>query len=743
MTRKPFTIITNILAAAVLFSSAEALEAKTALPANMEALAPYVYPQNRAVTPSRPAFTPDGLSCLKLADDGRSIVSYDLATGKPGETVLDMATTRENKIGDTIDSFILSPDGSKILIATGTEAIYRRSTAAKYWVYEIRSRLLRPLSETWPMQRAPLFSPDGRMIAFVGPDNNIYIKKTDYDTEVAVTRDGKNDHIINGVPDWVYEEEFTTSQSMAWAPDNMTLCYLKYNETRVPAYSFTVYGGACDPIEQFALYPGRFTYKYPVAGEPNSVVTLHSYDVDNRKIKDVPLPDGPREYIPRIAYGGQDPDRLMVVTLNRDQNHMEIFSVNPRSGMGRSVLSEKSEAWLPTQTYEDLTFEADGFVVLSARSGWLHAYAYNYAGAPTQTITSGDYDVTAYYGRDAKGNRYVQSTRTGSINRAVYRLTPKGEVKLISPAEGTSSAWFNPAMSHYCLTHSTSATAPEATLYAASNDKKVRTLLDGSALTAKYASAPRREFFTLTTDEGIGLNAYIIKPADFSPSRKYPVIMYQYSGPGSQEVADRWRTDWTQYAALKGYVVVCVDPRGTMGHGRAFETIVYRDLGRYETIDLRAAARWVASQSWADPQRIGITGWSYGGYETLMAITAPYGGSNPFAAAVAIAPVTDWRYYDTVYAERYMLTPGQNGDGYVSSAPISYADKVSVPLLIMHGTADDNVHLANTMEYISVMQQGGRFCDMLLYPNMNHSINGCDMRLNVYSKMLDYFDRNL
>lgn len=709
----------------------------------MHDLAPYVYPQNAAPTPDRPVFTPDGLSYLELSDDGNRIVSRDIATGKEKETVMDVTTTRENKLPGAIEEFTLSPDGTRLLVAVGKTPIYRRSYTATYYLYEIRTRLLRPLSDTHATQRAPLFSPDGRIVAFVAPDNNIYLKKTDYNTEVAVTKDGNAGSVINGVPDWVYEEEFTTDCSMAWAPDSQTLCYLRYDESQVPLYSFPLYEGTCDPKPQYALYPGQFTYKYPVAGQPNSTVTLHSYDVDNRKVKDLSLPDSRIEYIPRIAYGGESSDRLMVVTLDRDQTSMELYSLNPRSGVSKVVLSERSDAWLPTDTYEQLTFEKDGFVVLSARTGWQHAYEYTYAGALQRTLTSGDYDVTAYYGTDAKGNRYVQSTRTGSINRVVSRIDPKGIVKELSPAEGWSSAWFTPGLTHYCLTHSTSATPPVATLMATQGDRKVRVLEESKEIAARYAGAPQREFFTLNTDGGVSMNAYIIKPKGFDPSRRYPVIINQYSGPGSQEVVNRWRTDWTQYAAMKGYVVLCVDPRGTAGKGREWETSVYRRLGTLETADLRAAARWIGAQSYADGDRIGITGWSYGGYETLMAITSTEGGANPFAAAVAIAPVTDWRYYDTVYAERYMLTPAQNPDGYRTSAPLTYAGKLDIPLLIIHGTADDNVHLLNTMQYISVMQSEGRLCDMLLYPNMNHSINGCDARLSVYSKMLDYFDRNL
>lgn len=702
-------------------------------------LTPFVYPSNRVRSVPKPYFMPDGQNYLKLSDDGKRVVKCGIRDGAEVETVMDVTHTRQSTINE-IEDFVLSPDGSKLLILTSIEPIYRRSSRAVHYIYELRTRILTPLSDEHQPQRAPLFSPDGRMVAFVAGDNNIYLKKLDFGTEVAVTTDGLVNSIINGVPDWVYEEEFSTAQSMAWAPDCLTLCYLKYNETDVPTYSFPLYEGACDPMRQYSLYPGSFTYKYPVAGEPNSKVSLHSYDVDNRKTKDLPLPGSSIEYIPRIRFTPQSESRLIVTTLDRAQRHMELVSVNPKSGVCKSILTEQSEAWLNPDTYENLTFLPAGMLVLSARTGFTHAYLYSYEGQLKRTITSGDYDVKDFYGCDAKGNYYFQTTATGSINRVITRVDVKGVSRHITPANGHASAWFAPTMDHYAVTYSNSTTPPVCTLYTAPADKKVRVLEDNSGIAAKYASAPKPEFVTVTTAEGVAMDAYIIKPVDMDASKRYPLIITQYSGPGSQQVIDRWNMDWTQFAAMHGYVVMCVDPRGTGGKGRKWETIVYKNLGHYETIDIQGAARWAASLPYVDSGRIGLTGWSYGGYQTLMSVSTP---SSPFACAVAIAPVTDWRYYDTIYSERYMLTPQENEDGYRESSPINRLQDMNIPLLIMHGTADDNVHLMNTMQYVSVMQSHGRFCDMFLYPNMNHSINGCNTRLNVYSKMLDYFDKNL
>lgn len=713
---------------------------------DVESIAKYVYPGNTPDSPKSFTYLPDGESYLILGKDGKTIECYETASGKLLETVLDVTHTREASVS-SVESFILSPDGSKLLLYTEKTPVYRRSFKADWYVFEIKRNILRPLSKQFKLQQSPLFSPDGRMVAFVA-DNNIYIKKIDYDSEVAVTKDGVVDKVINGIPDWTYEEEFSTDCSMAWAPDNSTLCYLRYDEERVPKFTFSLYEGYCKADASYALYPGSFSYKYPVAGEPNSLVTLHSYDVETRKIKDIDLGTPSVEYIPRIAYGGASAERLMAVTLNRAQNRMEVFAVNPKSTISKSVLVEESKAWLNPMAYEEIHWGGESFVISSERTGWNHLYEYSYNGQQLRQLTSGNFDVTGYYGADAQGNAYFQSTAqeldnqgvSGAISRVIQKIDKSGKkTEPVSPVHGWATATFSPAMNYYVVNYSDSQTPPRHTMYNAKG-KEMRVLVDNAQYAARYASLPRKEFFTMTSD-GTTLNGYLLKPAGFDPSKKYPVIMWQYSGPGSQEVTDRWRMDWDYYAAAeRGFVVVCVDGRGTGGRGTAFRDIVYKNLGHYETIDQLGAARYAASLPFADASRIGIAGWSYGGYETLMAISDP---ASPFKAAVAIAPVTSWRYYDTVYAERFMLTPGENDEGYNKSAPIERVGNVDCSLLMMHGTADDNVHLSNTMEYVSRLQESGRVCDMLLFPNMNHSINGCDARALVYGRMLDYFKKNL
>lgn len=730
-----------LLAAAALGS---AFTAAADAEIDVAGISKYVFPANRPDSPKSFTYLPDGESYLLLNEDGTKIDRYETASGKLLETVLDVSRTRENKVAK-VEDFVLSADGSKLLLYSEKIRIYRRSFKADWHVFEIKRNILRPLSRDFKLQQSPLFSPDGRMVAFVA-DNNIYIKKIDYDSEVAVTKDGEMDKVINGVPDWTYEEEFATSCSMAWAPDNSTLCYLRYNEENVPKFTFSLYQGYCDPAREYALYPGQFSYKYPVAGEPNSYVTLHSYDVDNRKIKDITFADSNIEYIPRIAYGGKSPERLMVVTLNRAQNRMEIYAVNPKSTVSKSILVEQASAWLNPMAYEEISWGAESFVIASERTGWNHLYEYSYAGQPLRTITSGDFDVTGYYGADPQGNVYFQSTAQmvdnqgvkGAVSRVVQRVDRQGKkVQILTPAEGWAEAAFSPAMNYYVINYSNEATPPVYTLYS-SRDKKLRTLADNNEYASRYVSLPRKEFFTMTSG-GETLNGYILKPQNLSG--KAPVIVWQYSGPGSQEVMNRWRMDWDYYAAAeRGFVVICVDGRGTGGRGTAFRNVVYKHLGDLETVDQLAVADYAAVLPYADPTRIGIAGWSFGGYETLMAVTD---SRSKFKAAVAIAPVTSWRYYDTVYAERFMLTPGENAEGYDDSAPVNRAANLNCDLLIMHGTSDDNVHLSNTIEFVSRLQGVGRGCDMFLFPAMNHSINGCDARALVYGRMVDYFAKNL
>lgn len=696
----------------------------------------YVYPENRPATPPGFTYSADGNGYFMLSSDGKTIERYDIKSGEKIETIFNVENTRETKV-DEIEGFEVSANGRYILVYRDSEPIYRRSFTASYYVYEVRTRILQPLSTDFERQRAPLMTDDGRMVAFVAEDNNIYVKKIDYNSQVAVTKDGETNKILNGVPDWVYEEEFTTTCSMVWSPDNLQLCFLKYDESDVPMYTLPVYEGTCHPRKEYALYPGTYTYKYPVAGAPNSKVTLHSYDVETRKVTPIVLPDQKIEYIPRIAYG-PTPECLMVSTLNRNQNHFEIYTVNPKSGVAKSIYTDKTKAWVEEMSYDNIIYGKDYFIVMSGKSGFNHLYKYSYNGSLLKTLTNGDFDVTHCYGYDSKGNLYYQAASPTPMDRVVYKIDLKGVTTTVSEKSGTNSANFSPDMTLAMFSYNDVATPPIYTIKTA-DGRKIRTVLDNSSYKSRFSEIPVKEFFTMTSD-GVTLNGYMIKPAGASASKKCPVIMSQYSGPGSQQVLNRWSVDWEQYFVMQGYGVICVDGRGTGGRGHAFMDIVYKNLGHYETIDQVNAAKYAAALPWVDSNRIGIYGWSYGGYETLMAASAK---GSPYRAAVAIAPVTDWRYYDSVYTERYMLTPQQNSDGYDQSSAISRIRQLVCPILLMYGTSDDNVHPVNSLQYVSHLQSEGFVCDMFVFPNMNHSINGCNARAVVYAKMLDYFNQTL
>lgn len=699
-------------------------------------LAAYTAPSNSAMSVEL-QFMPDGKSYVERSADGRSLIIKDITSGKEVDKLFDVTYTRETVLPD-FEGFILSPDASKILVWRNTEAKYRRSSTAEYYVYEVRSRLLKPLSKEFKRQSVPVFSPDSRMVAFVA-NNNIYAAKLDYGTEVPVTTDGEEGKIINGTTDWTYEEEFSETSLIAWAPDNLTLCYVRFDESQVPLYTLPIYETACHNDEQYKYYPGVMSYKYPVAGETNSTVSLHSYDVETRKTKKVDLPSGAGYYIPRIEYGPKE-TQLMVSTLNRDQNHYELFMVNPKSTVARSIYTQDSNAWVEQDAYSTIKFGANSFVISSDADGYNRYYEYSYSGAKLREITPGGIDATAYYGSDALGNHYYQAAAPRPIDRTIYRLDRKGIVSAVSTDKGISNATFAPGCTAMLLSHNSSTEVPTYSLCKA-DGKKIRTLVDNKDYETRTASLKAvREFIKVPGEGGLEFNGYIVKPRNFNASHRYPVIMSQYSGPGSQEVLDRWTLDWQDYYASKGFLVICVDGRGTGGRGKEFRTAVYKNLGHYETIDQLAAARYAASLPYVDASKIGIYGWSYGGYQALMCASAD---ECPYAAAVSIAPVTDWRYYDTVYTERYMLTPQQNERGYNEASAINRALHLACPLLIMYGTSDDNVHPANSLRYVSTLQNAGILCDMFVFPQMNHSINGCNARAVVYAKMLQFFEDKL
>ncbi len=677
----------------------------------------------------------DGQTYLMMSADGREVIRYDYKTGKQVAVVMSNANLRNCDV-KSWDGFILSPNGKLLLLYTNVQNIYRHSFKASYYVYDIARNNIKKLSENGD-QEIPAFSPDSRMVAFVR-DNNIYVAKLDYGTEVAVTKDGKKNEIINGVPDWVYQEEFGMLSSLTWSPDNSMLAFIKWDESAVKTYDFPIYRGSCDVKEQYRYYPGSFSYKYPVAGETNSAVKVVSYDVETRALKVMNVPLASDGYVNKIEFGA-NADRLMVNTLNRDQNELKLFAVNPRSAIAKLVYSDKSTTWIDGRLTDMTRYYDNFFVVASERDGYCHLYQYSNAGSLMRQLTKGQWEVTDFYGFDTATSKcYYQSTQSGPLNRVVAYTDAKGVSTILSPKEGTSSAQFNSKLTYYVQDFSDVHT-PDTYSLCTPNGKEVRKLETNSEYAERFKGLPVKEFFTMTS-AGETLNGYMIKPADFSESKKYPVIVNQYSGPSSQQVTNSWRIDWLNYAATQGYLVVCVDGRGTGGRGKAFASKVYKNLGKYETEDQIAVANYLAQLSYVDSSKIGIFGWSYGGYETLMAMTAP---NSPFAVGIAVAPVTDWRFYDSIYTERYMLTPQQNTVGYDASSTLSRVRNLTGRLLIVAGTADDNVHISNTFEFVSEATSQNKIIDMMVYPNKNHSIIGCETRFALYSKLLDYFNRNL
>lgn len=690
----------------------------------------------RPQVPNEMVSEQSGTTYLMLSDDGQRVERFDYKTGKKLETVMD-SNDVNGSAADCWDGFVLSPNEKLMLLYTDTETIYRHSFKATYYIYDIARKNIKKLSEHGKVE-IPSFSPDGRMVAFVR-DNNVYVAKIDYGTEVAVTKDGAKNSVINGVPDWVYQEEFGMLSSLTWSPDNLMLAFIRWDESEVPLYSLPLYEGGCNPMPQYSKYPGSFEYKYPVAGEKNSKVSVLSYDVETRALKTMKLPIDSESYINKIEFG-LSADKLMVNTLNRNQNEMRLYYVNPRSAIAKLLYTDKSTSWINPDLTSMTKYYSDFFVVASEKSGFCHLYQYSNGGVLMKQLTKGEWNVTDFYGYNpANRTFYFQSNQGSPLETVVSSVDSKGVIKNLSIVKGANSATFNSTLSYYILNHSDVNTPNIYDLYTAAG-KKVRTILDNKAYADMYAGKlPQKEFVTFDAN-GYTFNGYIIKPNDFEASKKYPVIMYQYSGPDSQLVLNRWEVDWLHYAAQSGYIVACFDGRGTGGRGKAFSSAVYKQLGKYESIDQIAAAKYMASQAYVDSSRIGIFGWSYGGYETIMAMSQ---SDSPYAAGVAVAPVTDWRLYDSIYAERFMLTPQQNSTGYDASSAIKRADKLNGRLLIITGTADDNVHPANTYEYVSKATTEGKILDMMVYPNENHFIRGCGVRLTLYTKILDFFDSRL
>lgn len=679
---------------------------------------------------------PDGETYLCVGEEGKTIDAYSYRTGKKTSTVFDVATVKgEVKISE-FEGFEVSDNGKYLLLYNDSEGIYRYSFRAEYYVFDIMRGTMKRVS-TGGKQRAATLSHDGTRVAFQR-DNNIYLVNLDYGTELQVTKDGALNSLINGTPDWAYEEEFGILNTMRFSPDDLLLAFMTSDESQVPLYNFDIYSGYCNPQPQYEMRPGEFSYKYPLPGENNSVVSVKVFNIDTRITKTMDIPMAPTDYVPSIEFGGAS-DRLMVMVLNRDQNDLKLYNVNPGSTVARLVLSETSGAWLSPSAYRMVDYGADSFVIGSDRSGWRHLYQYDYSGNLRRSLTSGDFYVTDYYGADAAGNYYVQCTKEGASERNVARISAKGgAMTLLHPGKGWESASFSKGMKYYVRTYSDAVTPPQYTLW--SSTAKIADLELNADYASRYASAPRKEFLKVKNALGEDMDAYVIKPANFDASRRYPLVMTQYNGPESQEVKNRWTIDGMTYLASEGYVVACVDGRGTGFRGRAWSDVVYKQLGHYETEDQIAGAKYFASLPYVDSSRTGCFGWSYGGYMSLLELSAP---STPFTCGVAMAPVTDWRFYDSIYTERYMLTPQQNSEGYEVASTLSKTGGLNARLLIMSGTSDDNVHFFNTLKYTSKLTSEGKIFDMMAWTGFDHSLRMCNARTQLYRKVLDFFNTNI
>lgn len=668
-----------------------------------------------------------------------ALVKYNYKTGKAVDTLVKAEQFDNEKI-TRLSNYRFSEDETRIIFHINADYIYRRSFIADYFVWDLKEKKLYPVSEQGGERLATL-SPDGKKVAFIR-DNNLFISDLN-GTITPITTDGKDNHIINGAPDWVYEEEFEYNQAFEWSPDGTKLAWCRFDESHVKEFNLLKYKGLAPELEENALYPEVYSFKYPKAGEDNSVISVFIYDLSSKEKVTVDIGTETDIYIPRI-YWSKRANTLSIVRLNRLQNQMEILFADGNTGKSEVIYSETNKYFIDIPQYSDLCFvDADNFIIFSERDGYNHLYLYNVNTKELKQITKGNFDVTSFYGFDAKTKTiYYQSTEEGSIYRSNYSIDLAGKKKIKRSSQlGSNTANYSKGFNYYINYFSNSQTPPYITLHD-SKDRVVRVLEDNKDLVEKIKdyNFQQKEFFTFKTSEDVELNAWIVKPVDFSPNNKYPVLITQYSGPNSQSVLDRWRVDWEQVLATEGIITVCVDPRGTGGKGEEFRKVTYLQLGKYETIDQIEAAKYLGTLPYVNPEKIAIWGWSYGGFMALNCITQ---GADHFAAAIAVAPVTNWRYYDNIYTERFMRTPQENAENYDNNSPINHVDKLKGKVLIISGTFDDNVHHQNTYEFVEALVQADKQFEMMLYTNRNHSIYGGNTRMHLYTKKFNFLIENL
>lgn len=689
-------------------------------------------------------FSPERVDGLRSMNDGEhyctvnddnEIIEYSYKDGKKTRTIAtfkEMTKGMEEKDLE-LDDYEFSKDETKILLATETEEIYRHSTKSNYYIWDINTKKLSPLSENGK-QRLADFSPDGTKVAFVR-DNNLFIKDLKTGREMGITRDGKDRQIINGTTDWVYEEEFSFTKAFHWSPDGKQIAYYRFDETNVKEYWITLYGD---------LYPEEYKYKYPKAGEDNSEVSIRIYHLDDGRVVNVDIGEETDQYIPRIKWTN-DADMLAVQRLNRLQNKLELLIADANTGKANVVYIDENKRYI--EITDDLKFLADKihFIITSERDGYNHIYKVNLKDNRVEQITRGEWDVRNICGVDEEGLIYYMSVEESPLNDELFSISIDGKDKRkISSGDGNNQANFSSTYKYFINSYSNANKPPYYNICdSRGNELTVLENNYGLQKTIEKHGFSDKEFFSFKTSEGIKLNAWMIKPPDFDTSRKYPVFMYVYGGPNSQTVLDRWggHTDmWFQMLAQKGYIIVSVDNRGTGARGEEFRKVTYLQLGKYETIDQIEAAKYLGSLQYVDKDRIGIYGWSYGGYLSSLCLTK---GAEYFKMAIAVAPVTNWRYYDNIYTERFMRTPQENGDNYDKNSPINFVDDLEGKYLLIHGTGDDNVHVQNSMDMITALVKANKQFDLMLYPNKNHGIYGGNTRYHLFKKMTDFVLENL
>lgn len=664
-------------------------------------------------------------------NNSTSIDVYDYNTLSKVKTLFHSASIEDfNYFTD----YTFSNDENKILLATQVEPIFRRSTLGKYFVYNVSENSIHNIAN-YKIQE-PTFSPNGKFVAY-GYNNNLYVKNLDTNELEQITFDGEKNKIINGITDWVYEEEFGFVRAFEWNADSNKIAFIRFNETDVPEFSMDVYGSD--------LYQKQEVFKYPKAGEKNAIVSLHVYNLETNKVAKVNLNKTYKDfYIPRIKWTNH-PDVLSAQYMNRHQNELDLWMIDLSNNKAEIAIAEKDKAYVDVT--DNLTFLKDNsFIWTSEKNGYNHIYHHDKNGKLIQQITKGNWDVTNYYGLDANTNTiYYQSVENGSINRDVYRIDLSGVNKTrLTKNTGTNHADFSANFSYFINTFSSATHPSEYTLNEAKTGNLIKSIKDNDALSKKLLDykTSKKEFSTINVN-GNDLNMWMIKPADFDAKKEYPLFMYQYSGPGSQQVANRWNRAndyWFQYLAQQGYVVVCIDGRGTGYKGAAFKKVTQNELGKYEVEDQIEAAKQLGQRSYIDASRIGIWGWSYGGF---MSSNALFKGNDVFKMAIAVAPVTSWRFYDTIYTERYMSTPQENASGYDDNSPINHVDKLKGDYLLIHGSADDNVHLQNTMRLVEALIQADKQFEWMVYPDKNHGISGGNTRNHLYQKMTNFINEKL